>query len=124
MTEINPALKAASDHLNMLTANVKHLTAENAGLYRVFEVAMQLVSGQNDWAPAQREQLALAVKACNNAPNTAKAIRETESAGIDLVRQTVEKALKDGINPAYRPGLNACLGMVETLSRLHRSTAG
>lgn len=123
MTNPNLALQAVSEHMSMLTASVKHLTAENAGLVRVYEVAMQLVSSQGDWTPAQREQLASAVKACNNVPGTAKAIREIESDGIDLLRQEMEKLVNDGVSDLYRPGIDSCLGMAEALAYQHRLKA-
>lgn len=123
MTNPNVALQAVSDHLSMLSASVKHLTAENAGLVRVFEVAMQLVSSQGDWTPAQREQLASAVMACNKVPDTAKAIREIESDGIDLFRQEMEKLVKGGVSTLYRPGIDSCLGLAEALAYQHRLKA-
>jgi len=122
---INPnlALQAVSEHMNMLTASVKYLTAENAGLVRVFEVAMQLVSSQGDWTPAQREQLASAVMACNKMPHTAKAIREIESDGIDLCHQEMEKQVKEGVSSLYQPGIDLCLGLAEALAYQHRLKA-
>lgn len=117
------ALQAVNEHFIALTANVKHLTAESAGLYRVFEVAMQLAASKDDWTPAQREQLVLAVKACNNAPHTAKAIRDVESAGMEILRQEMEKQVKQGISAVYQPGINLCLGLAEGLAYHHRSMA-
>lgn len=117
------ALLAVNEQFAALTASVKHLTAESAGLYRVFEVAMQLASSKEDWTPAQREQLVLAVQACNSVPFTAKAIREVESAGIDIFRQEMERQVKQGVDASYTPGINLCLGMAEGLAHRHRSMA-
>ncbi|WP_147200825.1 hypothetical protein [Pantoea sp. CCBC3-3-1] len=121
MQDINNAVQAVSDHLNMLTANVKHLTAESAGLLRVFEVAMQLVASNEEWTPAQREQLALAVKACNQVTNTAKAIRGFEAAGMDLLRNEIEKMVGEGVSERFMPGINLCLGSVSSLALHHRT---
>lgn len=124
MTNPKQALQAVSEHMSMLAANVKHLAADNAGLLRVFEVAMQLVASKDDWTPAQREQLASAVKACNSVPDTAKAIRDIESDGIELFRLELEKLVNGGVSALYRPGMDSCLGLAQALAHQHRIKAG
>ncbi|HHA1396922.1 TPA: hypothetical protein ACOEOW_003902 [Enterobacter hormaechei subsp. xiangfangensis] len=122
MTEqkVSDELQAVNQQFIAMTANLKHLTAENAGLYRVFEVAMQLVASNKEWTPAQREQLTLAVKACNQVPNTAKVIREVEAAGMDTLRNEIDAQVRAGVLPEYLPGINLCLGLVDSLARQHR----
>ena len=124
MTEnkIPNSLQAVIDEHHALTANVRHLTAESAPLYRVFEVALQLVNSQSDWTPAQREQLALAVKACSYAPTTAKAIRNIQAAGMELMGKELEQQLMNGVEDVYRPGMNLCIGAVSMWAYYHRMT--
>jgi hypothetical protein len=114
------SLQAVIDQFQALTANVKHLTAESAALYRVFEVAMQLVHSQSDWTPEHREQLALAVKACKNAPTTAKAIRDIQASGMDLVGEELTQQLRNGVDDMYRPGINLCIGAAASRAFYHR----
>ncbi|QCR38787.1 hypothetical protein [Nissabacter sp. SGAir0207] len=122
MASLNPTLKVVSEHIDALTFNVAHLTAENASLVRVFEVAMKLVAN-NDWSPANREALVLAVKECNHAPVTAKAISEREATGMDLFRGELEKLVSEGVADVYLPGINMCLGMVAAAAFRHRINA-
>ncbi|PLR29123.1 hypothetical protein CYR55_23020, partial [Chimaeribacter californicus] len=83
----------------------------------------QLVAS-NDWLPTHREQLASAVKECNNIPATAKAISDTEAAGMDIFRRELEKMVSDGVSDVHLPGINMCLGLVASLAFSHRITAG
>jgi len=114
------ALQAVIAQHHALTTNVEHLTAENASLYRVFEVALQLAHSQSDWTPEQREQLVLAVKACNDAPATAKAIRAEQANGMIIARDELAKQLNEGVDVRYRPGIDVCLGLVTAKAQLHR----
>ena len=98
------------------------LVAEGAGLLALFEEAMSIVHGRETDVSAIRERLTLAVNSCNKVTATTKAIRQIEISGVEKLQEELKKAIDDGVSKEYQPGVNLCLGMIESIARKGKMT--
>lgn len=119
---IDNTLARLHSGLDELAAQRDKLAAEGAGLLALFEVAMSIVYGPETDAEKIKERLSLAVKGCNQATATAKAIRQFEADGMDKLVAEFKKSVQEGLSAEYRPGANLCLGTVQALARKGRQS--
>ncbi|MBQ5149436.1 hypothetical protein FDK32_16295 [Citrobacter freundii] len=120
--QIEDTLARVHKSIDELGRQRNEFAAEGAGLLALFEVVMNIVHGKEDRAEVIKERLSLAVRGCNHATTTAKAIRQFEADGMDKLLAELKKSVEEGLSAEYRPGADLCLGMVEALARKGRQS--